>query len=131
MRRFLIVVGGALVGLALDEREAALRGVPPNGGVRNLVIGAGASSPAALRADGALELLEVSHVDVEPLTARVAIGIGLAIVHDAAGPRTVAGREIQGDLVAAFARSLRTHDSVRDGPYAGPSLIALPGLVVV
>ncbi|MCB9574666.1 MAG: hypothetical protein H6709_21525, partial [Kofleriaceae bacterium] len=132
VRRFTIVDGGVLRGLALDEREAALRGEPPNGGVRNLTIGGGASTPEALRAPGALELLEVTHVDVEPLTGQVAIGIGLATLHgDAGATTTVSGGELQGDLVAALCRSRRTAGTSRDGGYIGPGLIGLPGLIVV
>ena len=131
VRRFPIVDDGVLVGLALDEREAALRGVPPNGGVRNLTVGAGRSEPAALRGEGVLELDELTHVDVEPLTGRVALGIGLATLHEGGAARAVTGREVQGDLIAAFADSRRTTGMVRAGAYRGPDLILLPDLDVV
>jgi hypothetical protein len=131
VRRFPIVDEGVLVGLSLDEREAALRGVPPNGGVRNLTIGAGRSEAAALRGEGVLELEELAYVDLEPLTGRVALGIGLATLHEGGTTRAVTGREAQGDLVAAFAASRRTAGAIRSGAYRGPELVLLAGLDVV
>jgi hypothetical protein len=131
VRRFPIVDDGVLVGLSLDEREAALRGVPPNGGVRNLTVGVGRSGAAALRGDGVLEIEELAHVDLEPLTGRVALGIGLATLHEGGATRAVIGREVQGDLIAAFAASRRTAGLVRVGAYRGPDLVLLPELDVV
>ncbi len=133
VRRFTLIADGVLVGLALDQREAALRGVPPNGGARNLTLGGGASSADELRGDGVLELLELTHADVEPLTGHGALGIGLAWLHGAAGtpPRAVRGGEVQGDLVAALLRSRRTRDQVIDGAYAGPALVWLPDLAIL
>lgn len=131
VRRFPIVDKGVLVGLALDEREAALRGVPPNGGVRNLTVGAGLSDAPVLRGDGVLEIHEIAHVDLEPLTGRVALGIGLATLREGGATRAVTGREVQGDLIAAFAASRRTSGIVRIGAYRGPDLVLLPELDVV
>jgi predicted Zn-dependent protease len=131
VRRFAIVERGRLTGLALDETEGALSGAPANGGVRNLTIGDGASTAAALRGDGVLEVREISHVDLEPIGGRVAFGIGLGFVHDGGTSRPVTGREVQGDLLAALARSRRTRGIVTAGAYRGPELIQLPDLVVV
>ncbi len=131
VRRFTIVEAGILVGLALDQREAALRGIPPNGGVRNLVVSGGASSAEELRDAGVLELLELSHVDIEPFTGHGSLGIGLALRHGDGGPLVVRGGEVQGDLIAALAHSRRTRDAIVDGAYVGPELIWLPDLAIV
>lgn len=129
VRRFPILDAGTLVGLGLDEREGALRGTPPNAGVANLVFSEGAADAAALRDAGVLELHELTYVDLEPLTGRASLGIGLATVHGAT-PQLVSGGELQGDLVAALARSIRSSTHVTAGPYAGPDLLLLPDLRV-
>lgn len=130
VRRFPILEGGRLVGLGLDEREGALRGTPPNGGVANLVVSEGATDLAVLRGDGVLELRELRHIDLEPLTGRASLGVGLASLHGAA-PQIVTGGEIQGDLIAALARSRRSSTHVAHAAYAGPDLILLPDLTIV
>jgi predicted Zn-dependent protease len=131
VRRFPIVERGVLVGVGLDEREAALRDVPANGGVRNLVISPGASGADTLRAAGALELLEIEDVDIEPLTGHGTIAIGLARLHAAGSSSIVSGAELQGDLVAAFARGRRSKETARVAAYAGPALVELIGLRAV
>jgi hypothetical protein len=130
VRRFPILDAGVLVGLGLDEREGALRGTPPNAGVANLVLSEGTAEADALRTDGALEILELTYVDLEPLTGRASLGIGLARLHGAT-PQLVTGGELQGDLVTSLARSTRSSAHVTVGPYAGPELILLPDLRVV
>lgn len=129
VRRFAVVEAGVLRGLALDEREAALRGAAPNGGVRGLVVSPGATPTAALRAPGVLELLEVSFVDVEVMTGELALGIGLALLHGDGGPTAVTGGAVRGDALLGLARARRGAEVERHAGYAGPAVL-LPALEV-
>lgn len=74
VRRFALVRRGRAAGVALDAREAALRGVTPNGGTRNLVLapGSGSDDPDAV------ELAELGWWETDPasgsFTAELTLG---------------------------------------------------------
>jgi predicted Zn-dependent protease len=121
VRRFTLVDRGTASGLALDHREAALRGESPNGGVRNLVVSAGSGGRDELLAAPVLELEEVAWIDLDARTGDLSAAIGLATVHDARGSRAVSGGVMRIDAIAALALARRSAAVVRRGAYVGPA----------
>lgn len=107
VRRFPLVNRGVAVGLGLDDREAALRGELPNGGVRGLVIPPGDAEDDELRAD-ALMIDALDWLEVEPTTGWFRAGFG--------------GGTLRGDAIDLLGRA-RTSRSVWSTPtYRGPAL---------
>ncbi|MBK7194051.1 MAG: hypothetical protein IPH80_16345 [Myxococcales bacterium] len=107
VRRFPLVTRGVAVGLGLDDREAALRGELPNGGVRGLVIPPGDLDDDQLR-DGALVIDALDWLEVEPTTGWFRAGFG--------------GGTLRGDAIDLLGRA-RTSRSVWSTPtYRGPAL---------
>lgn len=133
VRRFAVVERGVARGLALDQREAALAHREPNGGIRNLVIGTGATSLADLIAPaGTATIVDVDRLawlDLDPRTglavARIAAG-GLRTV--AAGRTPISGGTLRFDAIAAVAAARRSRDQVTEGAVAGPAAIRLDGI---
>ncbi|MBL8627720.1 MAG: hypothetical protein JNK64_40930 [Myxococcales bacterium] len=108
VRRFPLVNRGVAVGLGLDDREAALRGELPNGGVRGLVVPPGDADDDQLRADGALVIDALDWLEVEPTTGWFRAGFG--------------GGTLRGDAIDLLGRA-RTSRSVWSTPtYRGPAL---------
>ena len=107
VRRFPLVNRGVAVGLGFDDREAALRGELPNGGVRGLVIPPGTDDEATLRAD-AVVLDALDWLEVEPTTGWFRAGVG--------------GATLRGDAIDLLGRA-RTSATVWSTPtYRGPAL---------
>lgn len=131
VRRFALVTDGVAAGLGLDAREAGLRGVPANGGVRNLVVAPGSldgrSTRDVARAAGgdeptlAVDELADVHVDLVrgSVTAIVAAG--------EVDGRPVAGAAVTLNLYEALAAARWTRAVVDRGWYRGPTAWWLPG----
>jgi len=130
VRRFTLVDRGVARSVALDHREAALRRLPPNGGVRNLVVSAGSAAEADLLAPPVLEILDLAWVDLDLRTGDLVAAIGLGIFHDVGHDRPVAGGLVRFDAVAAFALARRSAALVHRGAYVGPDLWRLPAAAV-
>jgi predicted Zn-dependent protease len=130
VRRFHLVDRGVARGLALDHREAALRRLPPNGGVRNLVIEAGTALRDELVAAPALLVEEFGWVDVEARTGAVVASIALGTLYEGGSSRPVTGGMVRFDAIAALALARRSAAVVRRGPYEGPDLWRLPPAAV-
>ena len=129
VRRFEIVRDGVATGLALDHREAALAHTTPNGGVRNLVLGAGRTPVAGLTAPGERPLLDVAQlawIDADPRSGALTAGIAAA---------TARGVPVAGGLVVGNAFDLlgRARLSAETGTlawYRGPIAIRIDGVNV-
>jgi hypothetical protein len=127
IRRFALVDNGIAVGLALTPREAALRAREPNGGVRELVVTAGAATGAdagAALAD-AVELRRLRSLAIDPYTGEASLEIALGIDHRGGTPRAFAGGTVRLDLVAALARGRRAPAILHRTPYHGPAWVAV------
>ena len=133
VRRFALVERGRAAGLALGPREAALRKREPNGGVRNLVVAAGAAPGApgaASGADGAgggrlVDVHRLRSLAIDPYTGEASLEIALAFDHGGDRPRPFAGGTIRLDLVAALARARRDATALSRGPYHGPASVTV------
>lgn len=129
VRRFALVERGLAAGLALDGREAALRGQAPNGGIRNLVASTGTATDEELLAPPVLEILELTWVDLDPHTGELTASIDLGTLHtDRARP--VTGGILRFDAIRALALARRNGDLAQHGAYLGPTLWRLPPVVV-
>jgi hypothetical protein len=132
IRRFAVVDRGRAAGLALSPREASLRTREPNGGVRELVVAAGAPGDvdeASAGDDGDLartvELRRLRSLAIDPYTGEATMEIALAIDHRDGAPRAFAGGTVRLDLIAALARGRRAHDVIHRTPYHGPAWLAV------
>lgn len=124
VRRFAVVRGGRAAGLGLDAREARLRGVEPNGGVRELVVGAGGTAASAIGAGGVAPRLHV--VAVRWLELDVGSGQVVGLVELARlGERWVTGGVLRGDGLAWLARSQRSREVGSVGSVHGPIAFGL------
>ena len=133
VRRFELVGRGVARNLALDGREASLRGVSPNGGVRAIVVPPGTSPERALLASSGGPLLVVeawSWLDVAPVTGHFRAAIALGRIIDRGGTHDVTGGIVRGDALAALALSTRSQELVTTPEYHGPSAWALGELTV-
>jgi predicted Zn-dependent protease len=131
VRRFALVERGVAREVAYDQREAALAGARPNGGVRNVVVDPGSTSAAALAAGPVLDVASLAWIEIDPRTAELAAGIELAYLRDAAGAATpIVGGVIRGDAIAALAHATRSSETAARGAYAGPIAIRTPPLDV-
>jgi len=131
VRRFVLVERGVARELAYDQREAALAGARPNGGVRNVLVDPGASPRAALLAGGPLiEVDAWAWIELEPRTGELSAGIAHGTLHDGDRRTPIAGGVVQGDAIAALAHGRRSVETAVRGAYRGPVAIRLPPMVV-
>jgi predicted Zn-dependent protease len=130
VRRFPLIDRGVARGLALDHREAALRRLPPNGGVRNLVVEPGTATRADLVAGPALLVEDFAWIDLDRRTGEAVASIALGALFEAGGARPVTGGIVRFDAIAALAQAHRSATSVRRGPYQGPDLWRLPAAAI-
>lgn len=129
VRRFDIVRGGVAAGLALDYREAALGHAAPNGGVRNLVLGAGRTPVAGLAVPGQRPLLDVGQlawIDADPRSGAVTAGIAAATARGA----PVAGGLVVGDAFDLLGRARLSAETGTLAWYRGPIAIRIDGVDV-
>jgi len=141
VRRFAIVSGGTAAGLALDMREAALRGVTPNGGIRNLSIGAGPTRLEELARPSSsrplIEVRDLSWLQANPRTGSFVAELGLGFAnepatglpgHDATthtAPRAVVGGALTGNIFQLLSTAQFSAEQTTDGWYHGPAAIRL------
>jgi hypothetical protein len=129
IRRFAIVERGVAAGLALSPREAALRDRDPNGGVRELVVAAGAREAGAADLAGAVadavELRRLRSLAIDPYTGEASLEIAFGIDHRGRAPRGFVGGTVRLDLIAALARARRAPELLHRSPYHGPAWIAV------
>jgi hypothetical protein len=132
VRRFALVERGLVRGLALDAREAALRGAQANGGVRGLLVPAGPTDADALLTDaGPVLLVEAWHwLALEPVTGELRARIALGRLHAAAGARDVRGGIVRADALAALALARRSRELASTPRYRGPRRWLLGELAV-
>lgn len=135
VRRFVLVEDGVAVDAALDLREGALAGVPPNGGARNLVLSPGAETAAALSTPGERPLLtvrELAWLDADPqsgdLTAEVALGL---VDRAGSAPAAVTGGLFSGNAFELLGRARRSRESGEAGWYRGPQALRIDRVEVV
>ena len=130
VRRFTLVEQGIAVGLGFDLREAALRGVGANGGVRNLVIEPGSLSPSDLLTPGSMalvEAVEISWLDIDPRTGTFTCELGLAYVHvPGVARRPVHGGVVRGNFFDFLARSHLSTRTMERVWYHGPEALRIP-----
>lgn len=134
VRRFTLVEDGVAAGLSLDLREAALRGVNPNGGVRNLVVASGATPAADLLTPDAAPLLEIAELgwlETNPRTGGFVAEIGLAYASGPARTRApVVGGTIRGSIFDVLAAARLSKERAFYGWYDGPTVVRLSGIAV-
>lgn len=124
VRRFALVQGGRAAGLGLDAREAQLRGVEPNGGVRELVVNAGGAAAAALGTSGLaprLHVVAARWLEIDAGSGQVVGLIELARL----GERWVTGGVLRGDGLAWLARATRSRELGSVGSVHGPVAFGL------
>ncbi len=135
VRRFVLVEDGVAVDAALDLREGALAGVPPNGGVRNLVLSAGGESAATLSAPGERPLLtirELAWLDADPLSGDLTAEVALATLdRPGSSPAVVAGGLFSGNAFELLGRARRSRESGEAGWYRGPKALRIDRVEVV
>lgn len=133
VRRFALIERGRAAGLALDAREAALRGRRPNGGLRNLVVGPGERSRAQLASGERpiLEITELAWLDTEPASGHIAAEIALAYRHEGDGRRrSVRGGQIAGNLFDWLPRMRFSAAAVSLPGYVGPRWLGWPNIEI-
>lgn len=127
VRRFRLFSEGELGEPGMGPREAARRGGAPNGGVRNLVVNAGA--PAASAADparAATPLLEVRRLRWLRLDAQSGhADAELELAIDRERGTVVRGGTFSIELLGALVTGERAATLVRRGAYHGPAWIRL------
>ncbi len=122
VRRFELVSRGVARSLALDGREAALRGESPNGGVRGLVVEAGTEGEAALLASGPLLVVEAwDWLELAPVTGHFRASIALGHLVDRGARHDVTGGVVRGDALTALALAHRSREMVTTPEYQGPA----------
>ena len=133
VRRWSLVERGVALGLALDLREAALARAEPNGGARNLVVPGGKTPLAELVRPGETPVLEVRRLawlDLDPRTGLAVARIGAGTLHEAGGPRPIAGGTLRIDVIAALALARRSKETAIEGPVHGPAALRLDGVAI-
>ena len=121
VRRFPLVAEGRAEDVALDLREAGLRGRESNGGVRNLEVATGSLSDSALlelRERSVLEVISLDWLDISPY-GQFSAGIGAAREKGASGGLRRGG-EFCGDVFDLFARTQFTTSAATRAWYRGP-----------
>jgi hypothetical protein len=133
VRRFALVAGGRAAGLGLDAHEAMQRGLEPNGGVRDLVVGPGVSAAADLGRHGAprLEIVRGRWLELDVGSGHAVLAIELARQHDGAGARVVRGGFVRGDGLAWLAHARRSREVGTVGAVHGPIAYGLGELEIV
>jgi len=124
VRRFALIERGISVGIGMSTREAARRRTDPNGGVRNLVVGAGTWA-GALPARRTIELRRLRSVSIDPYTGEASLEVSLGIDRGGTTDVVFSGGTIRLDLVSALARARRSATLVRRGPYVGPDSVMI------
>jgi predicted Zn-dependent protease len=134
VRRFTLVDGGVAAEVALEQREAALRGVPANGGVRNLVVAGGAAPLETLRRPGPRPLVEVfdlAWLETDLQSGALVAELGLGTLHaPGAAPAPVTGGALRGDLFDLLAKARFSAETRFAGWYLGPTAIRLDDVAV-
>lgn len=132
VRRFPLVQRGIALGLGLSPREAALRRVEPNGGVRDLVVALGTWDERApvVAAEGArrvVDVLRLHDLTIDPYTGEATLAIALAREQRTPNlpPRVVVGGTLRVDLVALLARARRSTRWLQRGAYRGPAAVVV------
>ncbi|HTJ46822.1 MAG TPA: metallopeptidase TldD-related protein [Kofleriaceae bacterium] len=129
VRRFTLVERGVAREVAYTQREAALAGARPNGGVRNLVVDGGATPASSLAQGGPLiDVASFAWIEIDPRTAQLSAGIELAYLRGDHGATPITGGVIRGDAIAALARAVRSSETATRGAYQGPIAIRTPPL---
>lgn len=135
VRRFDLIVNGVAAGVSYSLREAALARVTPNGGTRTLVLATGDASPNSLLvpSDGraVLQAHDIAWVDADPASGQLTVGVGLASLIDASGPRPVSGAICIGNAFTWLARATLSSERAAWGRYLGPSHIRIGSVHVV
>jgi predicted Zn-dependent protease len=129
VRRFDLIRAGVAAGLAMDLRDAALAGVIPNGGVRNLVLAPGTTPAAALQTPAERPLVtvhEIAWLDADPRTGDFTAAIALA-THQPPdqAPRPTRGGLLIGNLFHLLARARLSHELATHSWYTGPAAIRI------
>lgn len=131
VRRFVLVDRGKAAGLALDLREAALRKVMPNGGVRNLVVAPG-STPMAQIAEPAtrdlIQAVELDWMSVDTLSGAFVAALGLGYLMRGREVLPVSGGQFRGNLFELLASARLSAETVVSGWYLGPRAIRFSGV---
>lgn len=124
VRRFDLVDRGVAAGLALSMREAALRGLDPNGGIRNLRIWPGSwdGTPRGRT----LEIRRLRALSIDRYTGDANLEIALGF--DDGRPFT--GGTVRLDLIATLSRARRRKAATptRRGAYIGPPSVLIEGV---
>jgi hypothetical protein len=113
VRRFPLVDAGRAADLGLTLRDAGLRDLAPNGGVRDLLVAPGAWT-GDLPTTRTIELRRLTALDLAPHSGAATLVIDLAIDHDAGTRRPFRGGAIHLD------RAARHTDLTTVGAYRGP-----------
>ncbi len=124
VRRFALIERGISVGLGMSMREAARRGTDPNGGVRNLVVGAG-TWDGALPARRSIDVRRLRSLSIDPYTGDASLELSLAVERDGSTERVITGGTLRLDLVGALARARRSSALLRRGAYVGPDAVLI------
>jgi predicted Zn-dependent protease len=131
VRRFELVGRGVARDLSLDGREASLRRVSPNGGVRGIVVPPGEHSEASLLDGGPLLVIDAwSWLDLAPVTGQFRGAIALGRIIDGTGSHDVKGGIVRGDALETLALSVRSKETVTTPEYHGPATWAVGDLDV-
>ena len=123
-----LVRDGIAVGHPLDVAEAGLRKTAPNGGARNLVIGAGTTPRKALELATGRPLLLVSELtwlEADPRTGALVADIALANLAMGGSRQVVSGGAIRGNLFDLLTRARFSRETETRGWLAGPQAIRL------
>jgi predicted Zn-dependent protease len=133
VRAFDLLRDGAAAGHPLDLREAALRRVTPNGGVRNLIIDSGPTPAAALRRPvhrPLLELTELAWLDTDPRTGTFVaeIALGVALIDERRQP--VTGGALRGNVFDLLSRARRSRERTADAWYHGPAWLRVDDVTI-
>ena len=130
IRRFDLVRDGLAAGLSLDLREAGMRKRTANGGVRNLVVGAGRDPASTLAESATLEVTELRWLDADPSSGKLAAEIGLGFSRTDSERKPITGGILTGDAFDLFARARLSSDTMFRGWYKGPRGILFPGVQI-
>ena len=132
IRRFPLVEHGISVGLGLSTREAALRQLDPNGGVRNLIVNKGTWNGKPVPGERTVAVHRLRALSIDPYSGDASLELGLAIDHGANGTQAFTGGTVRLDLVTALARAKRsdTLPSPR-GAYFGPASVLIEDVELI
>lgn len=129
-RRFVAVKAGTAAGLALDLREAALRGITANGGVRNLVLAPGTTAPAALRAvtdRPVVAIVDLAWLAVDARSGDLVAEIGLGYTD---GGTPITGGSVRGNVFDMLAAARLSAKVMHAGWYRGPEAIRFADIAI-